>query len=198
MIIQEGFTDMQMPVKVAASNWPNNSRQVSLDYSPGDFFYFQPIDVGQFTNNVVTSDPEEEKDNKGNITKLELKCTDIDLSMSNIDSSFCYPYDPNFVKNWSTVTNDSKQNPPYNLTDKHKQCFRSQTCANSLLSKSLAVIESTKDEQKSRYEDLEDIFFHDCINIFNMSAAILAFVVIIIYKSLYNNVNVSNVLWSNI
>lgn len=186
MIIQEDFTGMQMPVKVAASNWPNNSRQVSLDYSPGDFFYFQPIDVGQFTSNVVTTDPEEVKDNSGNITKLELKCTDIDLSMSNIDSSFCYPYDPKFVKNWS---NDKILKTPYNIQGKHKQCFRSQTCANSLLSKNLSVIESTKDEQKSRYEDLEDIFFHNCINIFNMSAAILAFISIIIYKSVYNNNN---------
>ena len=185
----EAFTGMQMPVKVAAANWPNNSRQVSLDYSPGDFFYFQPIDVGQYTDSTDSKDEiDRETTGNKNITKLELKCTDIDLSMSNIDSSFCYPYDPNFVKNWSTVTNDPKQNPPFNLTERHKQCFRSQTCANSLLSKNLSVIESTKDEQKSRYEDLEDIFFHNCINIFNMSAAILAFVSIIIYKSLYNNV----------
>jgi hypothetical protein len=171
----------ELPVNMAADNWNTVSRNVELGFSPGDFFYFQPYIYGQYTNNLEGSGnlnpyPELNVDVKNlTIKTIDMSCNEKDLSMAIIDSSFCFPYDPSFVTNWSLD----------NILE-IQQCFRSQTCANSILSNNLSKLESSKDSNKSRYEDLEDIYFYDCMNIFNICIAICVFICIIIYKSLHN------------
>ena len=147
----------------AGANLPNTKQSVSLDYTAGDFFYFQPYDIGQFS-------PSEQSRTQSTTTRLDISCTETDMSF--VDASMCYPEDPGFVKFWSNENNESW----------HKQCFRSHTCANSQLSKKLSILTSEKGGQETRSDDLVDIYYYNCFQLFNFSVAILFFVVFIIWK----------------
>ena len=78
-----------------------------------------------------------------------------------------------------------------------KQCYRSQTCVNSMLSKSLSQLTLTRYGQNQRYQDLEDVYFYDCLNVFNISIAIVFFLSIILYKGLYNGNTIPDKLLPN-
>lgn len=156
-------------LNAAAANWPNTTQTVSLDYTPGDFFYFQPYNMGQIL-------PSEQSRTPSSVTTLNISCTESEISYA--DSSMCHPNDPGFAEFWANPDN----------VQSNKQCFRSHTCANSILSKNLSALTYDKEGQGKRMEDLVSIYFYDCVNIFNLTVAILFYIAIIIYKSMYINV----------
>ena len=183
-----------------AANNQNMSQPSNLDFSPDDFFYFQPYMFGQYNSSPSSSSSSSSSQTNveyssyahavasssssssspsaspssepsRNITNIQIRCTPEDIRM--VDNPLCDPNDPRFKDIWTDP--DSS----YLI----KQCYRSQTCANSQLSKTLSMLTSEKDGQLQRKQDLEDVYFFDCINIFNVIAAIAFYISFIIYKS---------------
>jgi len=171
---------MSSLLNMSAANWPNRGRTVSLDFDNSDFFYFQTYDVGQYSpqelkvgnSTQVSYGPSPSQSvTVDNIKHMNIKCSATDLA--TIDASFCDPASPNFVKLWADPSNNETV---------IERCYRAQTCANSLLSQSLSSMTASKGGQEKRKQDLEDIYFYDCMNVFNMCIAILYFLYIIITK----------------
>jgi hypothetical protein len=168
-------------LNMAAANWPNSTSTTNLEFKDSDFAYFQPYVFGQFYSSPSPSPseiniykrspgPAPYYDNMNLIKELQIQC-DMDEDVKKyVDNPVCDPKDKNFITNFN---------------DNAKQCFRSQICANSLLSKSLATLTSSEKSHSQHMQDLEDVYFYDCLRVFNISAAILFFISIIIYKSLY-------------
>lgn len=159
-----------------AANKPHVSETVSLDYTAGDFHYFQPYLFGQYDSQPPSPSPQTNIDylpqNDFLISNIQIKCTPEDIAM--VDDASCDPNDPGFMEAWKeSAASDSAL---------IKKCYRSQTCANSQLSKSLSILTSGKDGQLQRKQDLEDVYFFDCMNILNVVAAIAFYLSIIIYK----------------
>ena len=193
----EDMTNLFMPI----ANWPNKTNVTNVDINESENAYFQPFDFGEFTpsektssqavlspgtfayppgtfayppgissNSSVISDPI-----FNDITTLEINCTQDDIDL--VDSSFCDPNGINFIREWE------------NSDDLRKKCYRSQICANSILSRSLSSIESSQFGQKQRKQDLEDYYFYDSFQLFNICAAMIFYIVIIIYMSVYKTKN---------
>ena len=180
---------MSSLLNMSAANWPNRGRTVSLDFDNSDFFYFQNYEFGQYETgsstspspkkqlingrptNVVYGPSENDFYTVNNILHTNIECSASDISF--IDSPLCDPASPDFVKLWAN---------PSNKTSIVQKCYRSQTCANSLLSQSLSSMTASKGGQEKRKQDLEDIYFYDCMNVFNMCIAILYFIYIIFTK----------------
>lgn len=184
-----------------AANRPDPSNQTKLDFKAGDFSFFKPYVFGQYSSLEQQTGTVEIPSASGSsmtvdtITGLDMKCTEQDLLF--VDFSGCDPTDPAFVSSWtSTGALNQAENTPTNVPNfamagikdaltLQKQCFRSHYCANSLLSKSLQTLQSTQSGHKARFQDLEDVYFRECLNIFNMTVAMIYFIVIIISKLVY-------------
>jgi hypothetical protein len=90
-----------------------------------------------------------------------------------------------FAKN-SSVTGSIGEisffNRELNSDELKKQCFRSHYCVNSLMSNSLKTMISTSSGKAKRFDDLEDFYFREMLNIFNQMVAILVLFGIVIMK----------------
>ena len=153
----EGLDDMKslfMPI----ANWPNKTNVTNIDVNESEHAYFQPFDFGEFSpseilhrratlspgisfyppgissNKIITNDiPLQD------IISLEIDCTQSDIDL--VDSSYCDPNNIHFIHEWE------------NSDDLKQKCYRSQICANSILSRSLSSIESSQFGQKQRKQD---------------------------------------------
>jgi len=181
-----------------AANRPDPSNQTNLDFKAGDFAFFKPYVFGQYgpleqkTGIATTSTGA----TVSTITGLHMNCTEQDMMF--VDFSGCDPTDPAFVSAWTNTESMNQPSGPTNspklaeagITDAlslQKQCFRSHYCANSLLSKSMETLQSNQSGHKARFQDLEDIYFRECLNLFNMTVAIIYFIIIIISKLVYKS-----------
>jgi hypothetical protein len=191
--VTEGMEDMKnllMPI----ANWPNKTNVTNIDVNESEHAYFQPFDFGEFTSSEIlyseASVPNEtasyppgisanstlKNPNFNDILLLEINCNKDDIDL--VDSSFCDPNNIHFINEWE------------NSDDLKQKCYRSQICANSILSRSLSSIESSKFGQKQRKQDLEDYYFYDSLQLFNICAAMIFYIAIIIYMSVYKTKNV--------
>jgi len=167
-------------------------------------------EYGNSTSNVVVDSASGYVDSPitvSTITSLDTTCTIQDLSY--VDFNGCDPSDPTFLSLWSatrpytdpttnpnkttnpnSTTNPSNKKPSgsllqdgiSNATALQQQCFRAHYCANSLMSKSLDTMNSTSSGKVKRFEDLEDFYFREMLNIFNQVVAILVLFGIVVSK----------------
>ena len=187
----EDMKNLFMPI----ANWPNKTNVTNVDVNESEHAYFQPFDFGEFTPNEILyktanyspgslSYPPGISSNtniKDDITLdeivlLDINCTQDDIDL--VDSSYCDPNNKEFIRMWE------------NSDDLQRKCYRSQICANSILSRSLSSIESSQFGQKQRKQDLEDYYFYDSLKLFNIFSAMIFYIVIIIYMSVYKTNNV--------
>jgi hypothetical protein len=200
-----------------AANRPlvGESLKTELDFTAGDFSFFKPYDFGQFHNSEIlksntikvpsSSIYTNESANVQVISKIDISCSAMDLSF--VDFSGCNPSDPSFLSLWKatgdyntiTKTPNPTSLPPVrgiegisNATEMARQCFRSHYCANSLMSKSLQMMDQYSSGMEKRFQDLEDSYFHVCLQIFNYVLAIVVFIGIIIYQNIYTKSVISS------
>jgi len=193
-----------------SANRSNPSKQAQLDFQAGDFAFFKPYVFGQYSETEqqigTATMPSASPYASGSttlttITGLDMSCSSQDISFA--DFAGCDPTNPSFLSMWTQVGNYNQPNttkaptsiPGFNLaasgiTDApslQKQCFRSHYCVNSILSKSLETIQSSKSGHEARFQDLEDMYFKECLNVFNMLVAMIFFIVIIISNLVYKS-----------
>lgn len=97
---------------------------------------------------------------------------------------------PNQTTKPSSITIPTKKKPSGSLLEDgisnanalQQQCFRAHYCANSLMSKSLDTMYSTSSGKVKRFEDLEDFYFREMLNIFNQMVAILVMFGLVVAK----------------
>jgi len=206
----EGYEDSVKKVGdlLDVANRPGFSAKSKLDFTAGDFSFFKPYVFGEFnpteitygetkiipSNSDYTNDAVQMKD----IVHLDMSCSATDLAY--VDFSGCNPSDPTFLSLWGATNSYFSEATPgaspgtssiHGPTDLKKQCFRSHYCANSYMSKSLAMMNQYSSGMEKRFLDLEDMYFRTCLQIFNYVLAIVLMIWIIISQLSYKTKSIT-------
>jgi hypothetical protein len=182
-------------------------------FKPYEFGEFTSSEITKSEAHLIPSSSEYTNDSVSvaTITKLDLSCNATDLEF--VDFSGCNPSDPSFLSLWgaenplvnnnatpssaNNATPSSSNNATHSSlmikgnihvpTDLKKQCFRSHYCANSYMSKTLAMMNQYSSGMEKRFLDLEDMYFRTCLQLFNYVLAIVLMIWIIISQVSYTS-----------